>query len=154
MLRHPAPAGSEVFTPDLVALHLPLDVSETWLCNTDFQLAKGKLSAQSVLDSSSLAVRGAELTETHFAVQVAKDLATKSDAPFCETLVSRIDGGAKSLRFQSYVVDSLNLALASNEANVSLERLTLAKAANTASLQATYSLPADLKSWEASAAQF
>jgi hypothetical protein len=55
---------------------------------------------------------------------------------------------AKSLRCQSYVGDSLNLALASNEANVSLERLTLAKAANTASLQATYSLPADLKSWD------
>ena len=144
----------EIFAPDLVALPLPLDVIGDLIVNTDFQLAKGKLSTQSVLDSSSLAVRGAELTETHFAVQVAKDLATKSDAPFCETLVSRIDGGAKSLRFQSYVVDSLNLALASNEANVSLERLTLAKAANTASLQATYSLPADLKSWEAQPLNF
>ena len=151
------PSGSgrlEIFAPDLVALPLPLDVIGDLTVNTDFQLAKGKLSTQSVLDSSSLAVRGAELTETHFAVQVAKDLAAKSDAPFCETLVSRIDGGAKSLRFQSYVVDSLNLALASNEANVSLERLTLAKAANTASLQATYSLPADLKSWESQPLNF
>ncbi|MGA9577997.1 MAG: hypothetical protein WBV90_10285, partial [Terrimicrobiaceae bacterium] len=138
----------EIFAPDLVALPLPLEVIGDLTVNTDFQLEKGKLSTQSVLDSSSLAVRGAELTETHFAVQAARDLTTKPDAPFFETLVSRLDGGAKSLRFQSYVVDSLNLALASNEADVSLERLTLAKAANTASLQATYSLPADLKSWD------
>ncbi|MGA7392878.1 MAG: translocation/assembly module TamB domain-containing protein, partial [Terrimicrobiaceae bacterium] len=138
----------EIFAPDLVALPLPLDVIGDLTVNTDFQLEKGRLSTQSVLDSSSLAVRGAELTETHFAVQAARDLTTKPDAPFFETLVSRLDGGAKSLRFQSYVVDSLNLALASNEADVSLERLTLAKAANTASLQATYSLPADLESWD------
>jgi TamB, inner membrane protein subunit of TAM complex len=144
----------EIFAPDLVALPLPLDVIGDLTVNTDFQLANGKVSAQSVLDSSNLAVRGAELTETHFAVHAARDLTTKPDAPFFETLVSRIDGGAKSLRFQNYVVDSLNLALASNEAEVSLERLTLAKAANTVSLNATYSLPADLKSWEAQPLKF
>ena len=106
-----------------------------------------------MLDSSGLAVPGAELTETHFAAG-RKGSGDEIRCAIFETLVSRIEGGAKSLRFQSYIVDSLNLALASSEANVSLERLTLAKAANTASLQATYSLPADLKSWEAQPLNF
>ena len=68
--------------------------------------------------------------------------------PYSETLVTRLDGGIKSVRFQNYVTDSLNLAVASREADVSLERFTLAKAANTASLHASYTLPADLKSWD------
>jgi autotransporter translocation and assembly factor TamB len=138
----------EIFAPDLVSLPLPLDVIGDLTVNTDFQLANGRLSSQSALDSSDLAFPGIELTEAHFTVHVAKDLTTKSDAPFFATLVTRLDGGAKSLRFQNYVVDSLNLALASNEADVSLERLTLVKAANTASVHATYSMPADLKSWD------
>ena len=69
-------------------------------------------------------------------------------------MVTRLDGGVKSLRVQDYVVDSLNLALASKEADVSLERLTLAKAANTGSFTASYTLPADLKSWDAQPLDF
>ena len=57
--------------------------------------------------------------------------------------------GSRVFASRIIVIDSLNLALASKEADVSLERLTLAKAANTASLQGSYSLPADLKSWDA-----
>ena len=139
----------EIFAPDLVAVPLPLDVIGDLSVNTDFQLENGKLSTQTVLDSSSLVFRGAELTEAHFTVHLEKDLTTKPDAPFFATLVARLDGGIKSLRIQDFVTDSLNLALASKEADVSLERLTLAKAANTASIKGSYSLPADLKSWDA-----
>ncbi len=138
----------EIFTPDLVALTLPLDIIGDLAATTDFQLVNGRLSAQTVLDSSSLAFSGSELTEAHFTVHLEKDLATKPDAPLFETLVTRLDGGIKSVRFQNYVTDSLNLAVASREADVSLERFTLAKAANTASLHASYTLPADLKSWD------
>ena len=45
----------EIFAPDLVALPLPLDVIGDLTVNTDFQLENGKLSTQTVLDSSSLA---------------------------------------------------------------------------------------------------
>jgi hypothetical protein len=138
----------DIFTPDLVALSLPLDIIGDLEATTDFQLVNGRLSAQTVLDSSSLAFSGAELTETHFTMHLEKDLATRPEAPPFETLVTRLDGGIKNLRFQDYVIDSLNLALKSREADVSLERLTLAKAANTASLHASYTLPADLKSWD------
>jgi hypothetical protein len=139
----------EIFAPDLVAVPLPLDVIGDLTANTDFQLGNGKLSTRSVLDAASLVFRGVELTEAHLVVHVEKDLITKPDAPFFETLVTRLDGGIKSLRLQDFVTDSVNLALASKGADVSLECLTLAKAANTASLKASYSLPADLKSWDA-----
>ena len=138
----------EIFTPDLVALILPVDVIGDLAATTDFQLVNGRLSAQTVLDSSSLAFSGAELTEAHFTVHLEKDLATKPDAPLFETLVTQLDGGIKSVRFQNYVADSLNLAIASREADVSIERVTLAKGANTATLRASYALPADLKSWD------
>ncbi len=138
----------EIFTPDLVALSLPLDIIGDLAATTDFQLLNGRLSAQTVIDSSGLAFSGTELTEAHFTVHIDKDLTTKPDAPFFETLVTRLDGGIKSVRFQNYVADSLNLAVASREADVSIERVTLAKAANTATLHASYALPADLKSWD------
>jgi autotransporter translocation and assembly factor TamB len=138
----------EIFAPDLVALNLPLAIIGDLAAITDFQLVNGRLSAQTVLDSSSLAFSGGELTEAHFTLHLEKELATKPDAPLFETLVTRLDGGIKSVRFQNYVTDSLNLAVASREADVSLERFTLAKAANTASLRASYTLPADLKSWD------
>ncbi len=62
--------------------------------------------------------------------------------------MSRLEGDIKSLRLQDYIIESLNLALATREAEVQLERLTLAKGANRASLQADYTLPADLSSWD------
>ena len=147
----PRTSGSgrlEIFTPDLIALGLPLDIIGDLALQTDFQLDKGKLSAQSVLNSSNLAFPGAELLETHFTIYLEKDLTTKPEAPIFETLVSRLDGGIKSLRLQDYVIDSVNVALASKEAHVTLERLTFSKAANSANLQASYLLPADLKSWD------
>ena len=71
----------EIFTPDLVALTLPLDIIGDLAVTSDFQLVNGRLSAQTVLDSSSLAFSGSELTEAHFTVHLEKDLATKPDAP-------------------------------------------------------------------------
>ncbi|HEY5707737.1 MAG TPA: translocation/assembly module TamB domain-containing protein [Terrimicrobiaceae bacterium] len=144
----------EVFAPDLVALSLPVDIIGDLTVNTDLQIVNGKLSAQAVFDSSALILPGTEATEAHFTASLEKDLAASPDAPFFETLVTHLDGGIKSLRLKNYVVDSLTLALSIREADVSLESLTFAKAANTASLQGTYSLPADLKSWDAQPLDF
>ena len=56
--RTSASGRLEVFTPDLAALILPLDVIGDLAVNTDFQLVDGKLSARTVLDSSGLAFSG------------------------------------------------------------------------------------------------
>ncbi len=146
--RTSASGRLEVFTPDLAALILPLDVIGDLAVNTDFHLVDGRLSARTVLDSSGLAFSGIELTGAHFALNLEKDLTTKPDAPIFETLATQLDGGIKTVRFQNYVIDSLNLALATHGSDISLKGLTLAKAANTASLQGSYQLPADLKSWD------
>ena len=138
----------QIFTPDLVALRLPVDVIGDLTANTDFRLENKKLSAQTSLDSSSLALSGAELTETHLRLTLEKDLSAKPDAPVFEGLSSRLEGNVKSLRLQDYVIDSLNLALSSRAAELQLEQLTLEKGANRASLRANYTLPADLQSWD------
>ena len=142
----------QVFTPDLVALNLPVigDLS----LNTSFRLENRKLSTEGVLDSSSLAFSGTELTETHLRLDLSKDLQQQAEAPLFKDLISRIEGEIKAIRLQDYAVESVNIALSSNDANVHLERLTLAKGANHASVQANYILPADLKSWDREPVEF
>jgi translocation-and-assembly-module (TAM) inner membrane subunit TamB-like protein len=142
----------QVFAPDLVALNLPAigDLS----LNTEFRFENKKLSIQGVLDSSSLAFLGTELTETHLRVDLAKDFQAQADEPLFKDLVSRIEGQIKAVRLQDYVVDSVKISLSSSDAKVNLEGLTLSKGANRASLQANYVLPADLKSWERQPLEF
>ena len=142
----------QVFAPDLAALNLPAigDLS----LNTEFRFENRKLSTQSVLDSSSLAFSGTELTETHLRLDLAKDFQAQADEPLFKDLISRVEGSIKAVRLQDYVVESVNLALSSNDAKVQLEGLTLAKGANHASLQADYILPPDLKSWERQPLEF
>ncbi|HEY5813341.1 MAG TPA: hypothetical protein VIT23_11910, partial [Terrimicrobiaceae bacterium] len=138
----------DVFTPDLVALSLPADVIGDLTMHTDFRVENKKLSAQAVLDSSNLAFSGAELSGTHVRIDIEKDFEQEPDAPVFAKLVSRLEGGVKSLRFQDYLTDSLDVLLSSRNESVLLERLTLAKGSNSLRLKANYSLPADLSSWE------
>lgn len=142
----------QVFGPDLVVLNLAAigDLS----LNTSFRFENRKLSTQSVLDSASLAFSGTELTETHLRVDLAKDFQEQADEPLFKDLVSRIEGEIKAVRLQDYIVESVSIALSSSDANLHLERLTLAKGANHASLQANYVLPADLKWWERQPLEF
>ena len=142
----------QVFAPDLVALNLPL-IGDLAL-NASFRLENGKLSAQSVLDSSSLVFSGIELTETHLRLDLSKDLQQSAEAPLFKDLISRIEGEIKAVRFQDYVVESVSIALSSSDANVHLERLALARGVNHASLQGSYILPADLKSWARAPLEF
>jgi autotransporter translocation and assembly factor TamB len=142
----------QIFIPDLVALNLPV-VGDLSL-NTDFRLENKTLSTQSVLDSSSLAFAGIELTETHLRLDLSKDVEAQKEAPPFKDLVTRIEGDIKAVRVQDYVVESVNIALSSKDANVHLEGLTLAKGANRASVQANYNLPADLKSWQSEPLEF
>ena len=85
----------EIFTPDLVALTLPLNIIGDLAATTDFQLVNKRLSAQTVLDSSSLAFSGGELMEAHFTVRLEKDLATKPDAPFLRHLLLGSTAGSR-----------------------------------------------------------
>ena len=142
----------QVFAPELVVLNLPVigDLS----LNTSFRLENKKLSIQGVLDSSSLAFSGTELTEAHLRLDLSKDLPQQAEAPLFKDLISRIEGEIKTVRLQDYVVESVNIASSSSDANVHLERLTFVKGANHASLQANYILPADLKSWERGPLEF
>ncbi len=142
----------QVFVPDLVALNLPVigDLS----LNTSFRLEDRKLSIQGVLDSSSLAFSGTELTEAHLRLDLSKDLQQPAEAPLFKDLISRIEGDIKTVRWQDYVIESVNIASSSRDANVQLERLTFAKGANHASLQANYILPADLRSWDRGPLEF
>ena len=107
-----------------------------------------------MLDSSSLAFSGTELTETHLRLDLSKDLQQQAEAPLFKNLISRIEGEIKAVRLQDYVVESVNIALSSSDANVHLERLTLARGDQRASLQANYILPADLKSWDREPLEF
>ena len=136
----------QVFAPDLAALNLP--ASGDLSLNTGFRLENSKLSTQSVLDSSRLAFSGTEFTDTHLRLDLSKDLQQHAEAPLFKDLISRIEGEIKAVRLQDYVVESVSVALSSNDADVHLERLTLARGVNRASLQANYLLPADLKSWD------
>ncbi len=73
----------EVFTPDLVALHLPVDVIGDLTATTDFRLENRKLSTQTLLNSSGLAFSGAELNETHLRLRADKG---SRDAAECARL--------------------------------------------------------------------
>ena len=94
--------------------------------NANFRLENGKLSTQGVLDSSSLAFPEPSLAR-HIFVSISKDLQQQAEAPLFKDLISRIEGEIKAIRFQDYVVESVNIALSSSDANVNLERLTLAR---------------------------
>ena len=107
-----------------------------------------------MLDSSSLAFSGTELTETHLRLDLSKDLPQQADAPLFKDLISRIEGEIKTVRLQDYVVESVNIALSSSDANVHLERLTFAKGPTTRACRQTTSFRADLKSWEREPLEF
>ena len=74
---------------------------------------------------------GTELSETHLRLDLSKDLQQQAEAPLFKDLISRIEGEIKAIRFRDYVVESVNIALSSSDANVNLERLTLAEAPTT-----------------------
>ena len=78
---------------------------------------------------------GTELSETHLRLDLSKDLQQQAEAPLFKDLISRIEGEIKAIRFE-HVVESVNIALSSSDANVNLERLTLAEAPTTRVLQA------------------
>ena len=138
----------QIFTPDLVALKLPLDVIGDLTANIDFELGNKELNAEILLDSSSLALAGAELTETHLRAHLSKKLDGQPNAPFFARLTSDLESDIKRLRLQNYIVDSVNLALSTKEEQVQLKHLAFSKGANRANLQANYALPADLSSWD------
>ncbi len=136
-----------VALPELARLALPEGLAGDLTLETKFHLAAGRLVSQTKIDSTRLAVTGAEATDTHFILEAEKNLDTPPDAPLFQTLLTRLDGGIAKVRFQDYEAEALSLALGTQDAEVKLEHLTLSKAANTVRLGASYILPADMKSW-------
>lgn len=113
----------------------------------DFKLSKGQLVADAAIDSAHLAVAGAELTTMRFTIHLEKGTGEPKQPVFAD-LVMQTRGSVARLRFADYAADGFALAIASRGSAVTLEKLTLAKAANSLAMQGTYTLPGDLKSWE------
>jgi autotransporter translocation and assembly factor TamB len=141
----------EVLAPDLGLLTRTLaqpvlgDASVV----TDFQLNDGKLATDTTIDSARISASGAELLKTHFTVRAEKDLTVKSSEPVFVGLSTRLEGGVATIRAQGYEADAFAVLLSTRDADVNVENLSLANGKNTVRLAARYTLPADLKSWEA-----
>lgn len=136
-----------VALPELARMQLPEQPGGDLAMETVFRLDTGKLTTETKLAASRLAVTGAELTDINLAIKAEKDLTTPVEAPVFQTLRTRVEGGVAKLKFQDYEAETLSLLLTTNEADVKLEHLTLVKGKNSVRLAAGYTLPADLQSW-------
>ena len=116
--------------------------------DTNFRVDGGKLVSNLILDSARLSSPRAELLRTRFTLHVEKDLATKAGAPIFQNLATRLEGGIGSVHSGGYATDAVTLALASKNAAITIENLSLAKSKNSLRLSASYVLPPDLKSWQ------
>jgi len=121
---------------------------------TDFMLAGGILKTRSQIDSLEISTTEADLTETHFTLHAEKDFTLPADAPVFQKLITRLDGKVARVRVAGYEAEALELAAANDGAEVKVDYLRLAKAANRVQGSGKYVLPADLKSWDAQPLDF
>jgi hypothetical protein len=116
---------------------------------TDFTLADGILKTRSQIDSQELSATQADLSGIHFTLDAEKKLNEPEGAPVFQGLVTELAGGIAKVRTSGYEAEAIKVGLSSSGAAVTLKNLELVKAANHASVSASYELPADLKSWDA-----
>lgn len=138
----------DVRVPDVAALAKTVEqtASGDLSAGLDFKVTDGQLVSDLAIDSAQLAAAGAELEKTSFKIHVEKNVAANATPVFAD-VVSRIRGSVATIRYGDYTADSFALALASQGAAVTLEKLSLAKASNSLALEGHYTLPDDLKSW-------
>lgn len=136
-----------VSLPELMRLSLPEGLAGDLALETRFILASGRLATETKVEAKRLAITGAELTDTRFDLKAERRLDTPPDAPIFQTLQTQLVGGISRVRFQDYEVETLSVNLNSQDAAVTLEQLSLSKAANSVRLSAAYILPADMTSW-------
>ena len=126
---------------------LPQTADGDLAVRVDFKIDAGQLTAKAALDSNQLAVAGANLTKTNFTIDVEKNIAARTQPVFAG-LVTQTRGSIAGVQFGDYSAEGFAVALGSRGAAVALETLTLTRAANSVSVQGSYTLPDDLKSWE------
>ncbi len=139
---------------NLSSLPLPQVAAGDLALKSDFQIHEGKLTADTMLDSHSLTVAAVDATETHLTARIEKDLTEKPEEPPFHALATNVKVSMGALRAEDYVVDSIDASLSTNDENVTLDNVTIAKGANTLQLKADYLLPADMKSWETQPTHF
>ena len=139
----------EIKAADLAMLTkgLPQTADGDLSARVDFKINAGQLTAQTTIDSNQLAVAGASLTKTSFTIDVEKNIAARTQPVFAD-LVTQTRGSIAGVQFGDYSADGFAVALGSRGAAVTLEKLTLTRATNSVSVQGSYTLPDDLKSWE------
>lgn len=115
---------------------------------SEFALSDGRLKTHTTVDSLELSAAQADLTQAHFVLDAEKDLTRPADAPVFAGLTSRVEGGVAKIRAAGYEAETVTLSVSSEEENITLERLALAKAENRAEAAGAYALPADLKTWD------
>lgn len=147
--KMPATGQLDVQLPRLDALSIPLEggLDGDLSLQADFALAEGKLTADMRLASAKLFTTGVETSEFKATAQGEKTLDTQEGAPVFEGLSLRVEAGIAGLRYQDYAVENVRLAATAKDAAVSMESLSLSKEANTLSLAAKYTLPADMESF-------
>lgn len=135
--------------PDLGRLALPEPLAGDLSIKGTFTTADGLLRTDLNVTSQAIAGAEAELTETHFSLQLEKDLSLPDEAPVFQSLTTQWEGTVKNVRFRDYVAEAVQVKAHSREDRVTLEELTLTKESNTARIDGEYLLPADGKSWAA-----
>jgi len=136
--------------PDLALLtqSLPAPVTGDVAGKIDFWLKNGWASAQADLQAAKISAAGAELDDSRIVLHADKDLEAEPGQPVFQNLFSRVDATIRSLRFQDYAADAFQASVAVRNGDVAIESVSLAKSANSLFVSGSYTLPADLKSWD------
>jgi len=148
ILQTSAQGQLTVSSLNLASLPLPVATTGDLDLKANFQLAGGKLTTKTALNSHTLTVADIDVSEIHLTATADKDLTVKADAPVFQTLKTHVEVATGALRVQDYVLDSAHVVLSSDDAAVTVEDISVAKTTNALQVKADYQLPADMKSWQ------
>ncbi len=130
----------------LLTATLPQPLTGDLNLGVDFKLADSLVTADVLVKSALLTAADAELKDTQFTIHVEKDL--EAQPPVFRGLSSNIAGGIATLRFADYTADALKIGLSTREDAVTLSEVSLKKAGNSVFVQADYTLPEDMTSFQ------
>ncbi|MEO8206032.1 MAG: translocation/assembly module TamB domain-containing protein [Chthoniobacterales bacterium] len=138
---------ADVALPDLSSLtaSLPHSVDGALTAHAKLDLADGNLNVNAAVDSSQMGNRDFDFAKAKLTIQIKKNL-TENKKIF-ETLESQIQIHAGDVRVRDYMIDTFDIALRSEGADVFLENCTATKSANSVHAKARYTLPDDFASW-------
>jgi hypothetical protein len=114
--------------------------------NGTFDLRNNTLKASLDLQASAISAPQLELTNAAIKAEITKALPQNSgtdSAPF-DGLQSTITAHLTDLRAAAYALDSADVQISSNDADIRIEKLSAQRAANTLSANGSATLPRDL----------